>query len=78
VGLLIIVEAISVYFLWALNPVTQAGEAVFAVFLSIDLVSFTMISYIYRKYKSGEQFSNAFLIGACVTILILVYVSHAI
>ena len=78
VGLLIIVMAVSVYFLWALNPVTKAGEAVFAVFLAVDLVSFMMISYVYRTYKSGDQFSRALLIGACCMILVLVYASLAL
>jgi predicted membrane channel-forming protein YqfA (hemolysin III family) len=78
VGLLIIVMAVSVYFLWELNPVNQAGEAVFAIFLAVDLVSFMMISYIYRTYKYGEQFNRALLIGACCMIIILVYASLAL
>ena len=61
--------AVSVYFLWALNPVNKSGEAVFAIFLAVDLVSFMMISYVYRTYKSGDQFSRALLIGACCMIL---------
>ena len=78
VGLLIIVMAVSVYFLWALNPVNKAGEEVFAIFLAVDLVSFMMISYVYRTYKSGDQFSKTLLIGACCMILVLVYASLAI
>ena len=75
VGLLIIVMAVSVYFLWALNPVNQAGETVFAIFLAIDLVSFMMVSYVYRTYKNGDQFSRSLLIGSCLMILVLVYAS---
>jgi predicted membrane channel-forming protein YqfA (hemolysin III family) len=78
VGMLIIVEAVSVYFLWALNPVNEAGEAVFAIFLAIMLVAFAMISYVYRTYKSGDQFNKVFLLGSCIMILILVYASMAL
>ena len=76
--MLIIVMAVTVYFLWALNPVDEDAEAVFAIFLAVDLVAFMMMSYIYRTYKSGEQFSRALLIGACAMILVLVYASLAI
>ena len=78
VALLIIVEAVSVYFLWALNPVNQAGEAVYAILLAVNLVSFMIISYVYRTYKSGDPLNRALLMGACVMILLLVYVSLAL
>ena len=78
VGLLIIVMAVTVYFLWALDPVNADGEAVFAIFLAVDLVAFMMISYIYRTYKSGDQFSKGLLIGSSAMIIILVYASLAI
>ena len=78
VGLLIIVMAVSVYFLWALNSVNQVGEGVFAIFLAVDLVSFAMISYIYRTYKSGDGLNRGLLIVACCMILIFLYASLAL
>ena len=78
VGLLVLVEAVSVYFLWALNPVGKPEQGIFAILLAIDLVALAMISYIYRTYKHGEQFNRALLIGGCCLILIFVYVSLAI
>jgi predicted membrane channel-forming protein YqfA (hemolysin III family) len=78
VGMLIIVMAVTVYFLWALNPIDKNAEAVFAILLAIDMVAFMMTSYIYRTYKSGEQFSRALLIGSCAMILVLVYASLAV
>lgn len=78
VGLLIIVEAVSVYFLWTLNPVNEAGEGVFAILIAVDLLSLMLISYIYRTYKSGDQFNRAVMIIPCALILILVYVSLAL
>jgi hypothetical protein len=78
IGLLILVELITAYFLWTLNPVNQAGEAVFAILLAIDLVSFAMMSYIYRTNKNGEQLNRGVLILACCMILVLVYASLAL
>ncbi|MDG6905629.1 MAG: hypothetical protein JRN20_07590 [Nitrososphaerota archaeon] len=78
VYLLILVEAITVYFLWALDPITQVGESVFAILLAVDLLSFMMISYIYRTFKSGNQISRGLLIGACGLILVLIYTSLAL
>ena len=44
VAFLLLVEAVSVFLLWSLSSVSQAGEGVFALFLAIDLVSLAMIS----------------------------------
>ena len=68
VGLLIIVMAVTDYFLWWLSPVNTNGEAIFAIFLAVDLVAFMMITYICRTYKSGDQFSKALLIGSSAMI----------
>ena len=78
VGLLILVELISVYFLWTLNPVNQSDQAVFAIFLAIDLVSLAMMSYIYRTNKSGEQLNRGVLIVSCCMILVFVYATLAL
>lgn len=78
VGLLLLVEVVSAYFLWAVNPVNQSGEAVFAIFLAIDLVSFAMMSYVYRTNKSGDQLNRGVIIVACCLIMIFVYASLAL
>ncbi len=75
VALLVLVEVVSVFFLWSLNSVSQTDEGVFATLLAIDLVSLAMISYIYRAYKSGNQFNRGVLLVGCCLILIFVYVS---
>lgn len=78
VALLLVVEAVSVYFLWSLNPVSKGEQGVFAILLAIDLVALAMISYVYRASKHGEQLSRGLLIGGCCLILVFVYVSLAI
>jgi predicted membrane channel-forming protein YqfA (hemolysin III family) len=78
VGLLVLVEAVSVYLLWTLSAVGQADEGVFAIFLAISLVALAMISNIYRTLKEGDQLGRGFLIAGCGLILLLIYVSLAI
>jgi hypothetical protein len=78
VAMLLIVEAVSVFFLWIINPVGQTDEAVFAIFLAIILISLAMISNVYRSYKNGDPLSRGFLIGCCFLIMIFVYVSLAL
>lgn len=77
VGLLVIVEAVCVFFLWSIGGVGQANEALFALSLAIILVSLAMISNVYLSYKEGNQLNRGFLIGCCVLILIFVYASLA-
>lgn len=70
VGLLVVVEAASVVFLWTINSVGQAEEGLFAIFLAIDLVSLAMVSNVYRSYKSGGNLNRGFLLAGCGLILI--------
>jgi hypothetical protein len=78
VGLLLVVEAVSVYFLWALDPTNKLGQAIFAIFLAIDLVSFSIMSYVYRSYKKGDELNRGLLLAGCAMILLLVYASLAL
>jgi hypothetical protein len=78
IGLLLIVELVSGYFLWTLNAVNEAGEALFAIFLAIDLVAFAMISYVYRTNRSGEQLNRGVLMVGCCMILVFVFASLAL
>jgi hypothetical protein len=75
VFLLVLVEAVSVYILWTINPVSQTDEGVFAFFLAIVLVSLAMISNVCRNNKEGSQMNRGFLLAGCGLILIFVYVS---
>jgi hypothetical protein len=71
VALLLLLGLLSVYFLWTLNSVSQTSEAIFALFLSIDLVSFSMISYLYRVDKRGDNASRGLLLAECCMLLLL-------
>ncbi len=71
VVLLLLVQAFSVIFLWSLDTFSQVSEDLFALFLSIDLLSFTMLSYIYRKQRTDEGISGLAILSGCAAILIL-------
>lgn len=78
VGWFLIVEAISVYFLWALNPTNKIGESIFGIVLGIVLISFTIISYVYRANKRGDAPNKWLLLSGCVMIGILMFASLVI
>lgn len=73
VTLLLLLEALSVYFLWTFNPVGPEAEATFALFLAADLVSFAMISYVYRALKNESKIGRLPIIGGCIFILVLLF-----
>ncbi len=69
--LLLLMQAFSVVFLWSLDTFTQASEDLFAIFLSIDLLAFAMLSYIYRKQRTEEGVRGWVILGGCAAILVL-------
>lgn len=73
VGAFLLIEAACVYFLWALNPISKIGEGIYAILLAIDLVSFAVISYVYRSYKNGNRLNKWLLIVACLMIIVLIF-----
>lgn len=71
--LLVLLQLLSVYFLWALNPLSQTSEARFALFLAVDLVSFSIISYVYRVDKRGDGVNGGLLLAGCGIALLLMF-----
>ena len=54
------------------HVVSFRARQLFAVYLSIDLISFAMISYIYRVTKIGDSLDRIpLLAGACVLLLLV-------
>jgi hypothetical protein len=73
VALLLTVALASVVTLWTLNPTGASSESVFAIYLAVDLVSFAMISYIYRAATSGDGIRRAPILAGCLLVLFLVF-----
>jgi hypothetical protein len=73
VALLVLLELVSVSFVWTLNPVSGQGETTFALFLALDLVAFAMISYVYRVNKRGDGVNRVALLSGCCFALLLLF-----
>ena len=73
VALLIIASVASVATLWTLNPTGSTNETTFAVYLAVSLLSFAMISYIYRSSKSGDGIGRLPLVAGCAFISALLF-----
>jgi len=68
VALLLLLEAVSVWFLWTFDGIGSGGETSFALFLAADLVSFAMISYTFRALKRDGRFARLPLLAGCAFI----------
>lgn len=71
VGLLVVLGFASSTVLWTIDTALPSGESLFAVYLSIDLISFAMISYIYRATKMGGGIGRVPLFAGCAMLLLL-------
>jgi hypothetical protein len=73
--LLLVLQAVATIFLWTLDDLNEISEDTFALFLAIDLMSFAIISYIYRKEKEMVMPNRAWILVGCVLNLILLFSS---
>ncbi len=70
---LVVLQVATVVVLWLVNPLTQSQTDAYALFLSIDLVAFVIISYTYRALKNNASPNSIWLsLGYLVIILLLV------
>jgi hypothetical protein len=77
VALLLLFEILSVYFLWVANPVGPSAERAFALYLASDLISFAMISYVYRVLKRENRFGRFPIIAGCCLVIVLMLAGFA-
>lgn len=68
---LLVLQAVVTVFLYTLNPTGKSGQATFATFLGIDLLTFAMVSYIYRTGRSRRPIRRGWLLSACILLLVL-------
>jgi hypothetical protein len=70
---LIGIQVTSFLVLWFLNPMNQAATDTFALYLSLDLVAFAILSYIYRSHRNSKQPNQMWIsIGYLALIVLLV------
>jgi len=73
VTVLVILQLVSTNYLWGLDAASSVSQARFAIFLAIDLLSFAMIAYIYRKTEWRERTYRIWLLlGSFGLVLLLV------
>ena len=62
VGLLLLLQLISMVYLWSITILNLLTAARFAVFLAVDLLSFSMIAYVYTHDRWQEGVSRAWIL----------------
>jgi hypothetical protein len=73
VNLLISLQGISMIFLWTLDAADIVSEGKFAVFLAVNLLSFAMVAYAYRKLKVGQLISRIWMLLGSLGLVVLLF-----
>jgi hypothetical protein len=59
---LLIVQTISVVFLWSLDTLAQVSQNIFTLFLSADLLSFGLMAHVWLSGKTGAPVKTTTLL----------------
>jgi hypothetical protein len=68
---LLIVQTMSVVFLWTLDTLGQVSQTIFTLFLATDLLAFALVAHVYRTDKAGSATQSSYLYAWVVAIVIL-------
>jgi len=68
---LLALQVVSFVVLWAMAPLTQSATDTFALYLSMDLVAFVILSYIYRSLRGSREPSSAWMAVGYLTLIVL-------
>jgi hypothetical protein len=72
VTLLLVLQIVSTGYLWTVSGIGTLSEARFAVFLAVNLLSFSIVAYVYTHDKWGETIPRGWiLVGALALALLL-------
>jgi len=71
VALLLVVQAVAVVYMWTVTIFGTLSAGGFAIFLAIDLLSFTLIAYAYTHMKWGEPINRAWIVVGSAGLIIL-------
>ena len=56
---LLIVQTMSVVFLWTLDTLSLVSQTIFTLFLASDLLAFALMAHVYRQAKGEAQGSSS-------------------
>jgi hypothetical protein len=75
VALLVVLQAVSVVYLWTLSPIGPIAAGRFALFLAVDLLSFSIVVYVYTRRRWGESVERTWLLIGSVGLATLLVLS---
>jgi len=75
VTLLLVLQLVSTVYLWTVNGIGTASEARFAVFLAVNLLSFSTVTYVYTHDKWEETISRGWILAAALGLALLLLFS---
>ena len=68
---LLIVQTISVIFLWSLDTLPLVSQKIFILFLACDLLSFALITHVYMSKKTDTTVRGVTLMAWGLAIMVL-------
>jgi hypothetical protein len=71
VALLVVLQLVSAAYLWGETAVGTLSAAGFAIFLAVDLLSFTLVAYVYTHERWGEAINRVWILLGAVGLTVL-------
>jgi hypothetical protein len=71
VALLLVLQIVSTGYVWTVNAIGTLNQARFAVFLAVNLLSFSIVTYIYTHDKWEEAISRGWILAAALGLALL-------
>lgn len=75
VAVLLALQVVSVAAVWSLGTVGQESANLFALFTAVSLVSFALVSYLYRVDKREGRASTGYLLAGLGLVFVLLLVT---
>ena len=67
----LLLQGVSVLTVWSLDTTSMKSENIFAVFVAVNLVAFSMISYVFRADDRGDFPNKSLLYLGISFVLVL-------
>jgi hypothetical protein len=71
VSLLLALQVVSIGYLWTVSAIGAISEARFAVFLAINLLSFSIVAYVYTHDRWDEVVSRGWMLAGSIGLILL-------
>jgi hypothetical protein len=71
VALLLALQVVSTVYLWTGNAVGIVSDARFAVLLAVNLLSFSIVAYVYTRDRWGEVVTRRWIIAGSLAFILL-------